>query len=61
MEGEIITLQDIFVFERTGVRSDGKVSGRFRATGIRPRACEHFTQSGIEVPRTMFDHVQIVG
>jgi len=61
MEGEVITLQDIFVFERTGLRADGKVCGRFRATGIRPKATEHFIQSGIEVPRTMFDHVQTVG
>ena len=36
MEGEVITLQDIFLFERTGLREDGKVCGRFRATGIRP-------------------------
>lgn len=61
MEGEVLTLQDVFVFERTGLRADGKVCGRFRATGIRPKACEHFMQSGIEVPRTMFDHVQMVG
>ena len=61
MEGDVLTLQDIFVFERTGLRADGKVCGRFRATGIRPKATEHFIQSGIEVPRTMFDHVQTVG
>src|SRR5438034_1296115 len=40
MEQEIITTQDIFVFERTGLRRDGKVCGRFRATGIRPRCCD---------------------
>ena len=61
MEGEVITLQDIFVFERTGIRPDGKVCGRFRATGIRPKCSGHFAQSGIDVPRTMFDHVQLVG
>ena len=60
MEGDVITLQDIFVFEKTGLRPDGRVSGRFRATGIRPRASEHFAQSGIEMPRTMFEHVQVV-
>ena len=37
MEGEMISTQDIFVFERTGLRRYGKVCGRFRATGIRPR------------------------
>ena len=61
MEGDVITLQDIFVFEKTGMRPDGKVCGRFRSTGIRPKASEHFTQSGIEVPRMMFDHVQVIG
>ncbi|MEO6223250.1 MAG: ATPase, T2SS/T4P/T4SS family, partial [Vicinamibacterales bacterium] len=61
MEGDVITLQDIFVFEKTGLRPDGKVCGRFRATGIRPKCSEHFTMSGIEVPRTMFDHVQMIG
>jgi pilus assembly protein CpaF len=60
MEGDVITLQDIFVFEKSGLR-DGKVCGRFRATGIRPKCSEHFAQSGIEVPRMMFDHVQQVG
>jgi pilus assembly protein CpaF len=60
MEQEVITLQDIFVFERTGLGPGGKVCGRFRATGIRPKAAEHFAQSGIEVPRTMFDHVQVI-
>jgi pilus assembly protein CpaF len=40
MENDIITIQDIFVFERTGVSSNGKVLGRFRATGIRPKCSE---------------------
>ena len=61
MEGEVITLQDIFVFEKTGLRPDGKVSGRFRATGIRPKCSEHFAQSGLEMPRAMFEHVQVIG
>jgi pilus assembly protein CpaF len=60
MEGEIITLQDIFVFERTGLREDGKVCGRFRATGIRPRCSDHLDQSGIHLLSTMFEHVQVV-
>jgi pilus assembly protein CpaF len=61
MEGEVITIQDIFVFERTGLRPDGRVTGRFRATGIRPKCSAHFAQSGIEMPGTMFEHVQTVG
>ena len=58
MEGDIITLQDIFVFERTGLRTDGRVSGRFRATGIRPKCSEHLAASGIQLPATMFEHMQ---
>ena len=37
MEGDIITMQDIFVYEREGIGADEKVLGHFRATGIRPR------------------------
>src|SRR5204862_7831896 len=37
MEGDIITMQDIFVFEKMGITQDGKVIGRFRATGVRPK------------------------
>ena len=37
MEGDVITMQDIFVFERTGISPEGRVRGRFRATGIRPK------------------------
>src|SRR5712671_3065725 len=40
MEGDIITMQDIFVFERSGIGANGKVTGRFRATGIRPKCSE---------------------
>jgi pilus assembly protein CpaF len=60
MEGEVLTLQDIFVFERTGLREDGKVCGRFRATGIRPKCSEHLDASGIHLLPTMFEHVQVV-
>ena len=44
MEGEMITMQEIFMFERTGVDSVGKVIGRFRSTGIRPRFAERLKQ-----------------
>jgi pilus assembly protein CpaF len=60
MEGDIITLQDIFVFERAGLRADGKVCGRFRATGIRPKCSEHLASSGIQLSAMMFDHVQVI-
>ncbi len=60
MEGEIITMQDIFVFERTGITPDGRVSGRFRATGIRPKVSERLAASGIHLPAQLFEHEQAV-
>lgn len=50
MEGEMITMQEIFLFERTGVDSAGKVVGRFRTTGIRPRFAERLKQYGMQLP-----------
>ena len=46
MEGDIITMQEIFVFEKMGVTQDGKVIGRFRATGVRPKCCERLKRVG---------------
>jgi pilus assembly protein CpaF len=57
MEGDIITMQEIFVFEKGGVTQDGKVLGRFRATGIRPKCCERLRVAGIQVPASMFEGV----
>lgn len=57
MEGEVITMQEIFVFEKMGVTQDGKVIGRFRATGVRPKCCERLRASGIHLPADMFEGV----
>jgi pilus assembly protein CpaF len=57
MEGDIITMQEIFVFEKMGVTQDGKVIGRFRATGVRPKCCERMKASGIHLPANMFEGV----
>jgi pilus assembly protein CpaF len=57
MEGDIITMQDIFVFEKTGMSTEGKVLGRFRATGIRPKCWERLRTAGISLPPDMFDGV----
>jgi pilus assembly protein CpaF len=54
MEGEIVTMQDIFVFEKMGIREDGKVLGAFRATGIRPKFADQLETSGIELPPDLF-------
>ncbi len=60
MENDVITMQDIFVFERTGVSPNGKVIGRFRATGIRPKCAERLAASGRPLAAGMFEHVQQV-
>jgi pilus assembly protein CpaF len=60
MEGDVITMQDIFVFERTGINDKGKVTGRFRATGIRPKASERLAASGIKLPMELFEHVDVI-
>jgi pilus assembly protein CpaF len=57
MEGEIITLQDIFVFEKRGLSPEGKVMGRFAATGIRPKFYEKLLAAGIRVRADLFDEV----
>jgi pilus assembly protein CpaF len=60
MENDVITMQDIFMFERTGVSSAGKVLGRFRATGIRPKCSDRLAASGRPLAAGMFEHVQQV-
>jgi pilus assembly protein CpaF len=55
MEGDVITMQEIFLFEKTGITQDGKVIGRFRATGVRPKVCERLRASGINLPAAMFE------
>ena len=57
MEGDVITMQEIFVFEKVGITQDGKVVGRFRATGVRPKCCERLKASGIHLPADMFEGV----
>ena len=61
IEGDIVTMQDIFLFERLGVLADGTVSGRFRATGIRPKCSERLEKVGFELPPEMFEHLKRVG
>jgi pilus assembly protein CpaF len=60
MEQDVITMQEIFLFERTGMNRDGKVIGRFRATGVRPKCAERLLTMGIQLPFDMFEHVQAV-
>jgi pilus assembly protein CpaF len=57
MEGDVVTMQDIFVFERVGIGEKGKVLGRFRPTGIRPKFAERLKYAGIHLSASMFDNV----
>jgi len=61
MEGEMISMQDIFVFDRTGINADGRVCGRFRASGSRPRCSERLATAGFRLPADMFEHVKVIG
>jgi pilus assembly protein CpaF len=55
MEGEIISMQEIFRFEQTGIDADGKVQGHFCATGVRPRFADRLRMFGAAVPEDTFD------
>lgn len=54
MEGDVITLQDIFVFEQTGKDENGKIIGHFRPTGIRPHFIDKLEANGIHLPNEIF-------
>ncbi len=60
MEGEIVTLQDLFVFEKRGMSPEGKVVGRFAATGIRPKFHEKLLAAGIRLSAELFEEVMEV-
>ena len=55
MEGDIISMQEIFRFEQTGIDADGKVQGHFCATGVRPRFADRLRMFGAAVPEDTFD------
>ena len=61
MEGDIITMQEIFRFEKRGLSEQGRVTGRFVATGVRPKCCDRLLASGIRLPAGMFEGVSEVG
>ncbi len=54
MEGEVVVLQDIFVYEQAGIDDRGKIVGRFRPTGIRPKFMHKLEASGIKLPDDLF-------
>jgi pilus assembly protein CpaF len=55
MEGDIVSMQDIFVFRKRGIRDNGEVLGEFVPTGIRPKFAEKLAVSGINLPIAMFE------
>jgi pilus assembly protein CpaF len=55
MEGEVVTMQDIFVFRKRGIRETGEVIGEFLPTGIRPKFAERLLVTGIQLPMSMFE------
>jgi pilus assembly protein CpaF len=56
MEDDVVSMQDVFVFEKQGVSPNGRVVGAFTATGIRPKFAEKLKASGIPVPAALFEH-----
>jgi pilus assembly protein CpaF len=54
MEGDMVTMQDIFTFQRKGIGPNGEVLGDFTPTGIRPKFCERLSAAGIHFPMEMF-------
>jgi len=55
MEGEVVTMQDIFTFRKRGIRENGEVLGDFQPTGIRPKSSERLLVTGIQLPMAMFE------
>src|SRR5216684_3795270 len=55
MEDDVVSMQDVFVFEKQGVASDGRILGAFSATGIRPKFAEKLQASGINLPANYFE------
>jgi pilus assembly protein CpaF len=58
MEGEVVTMQDIFIFRKRGIRENGEVIGEFVPTGVRPKFAEKLLVTGIHLPTSMFEGPQ---
>jgi pilus assembly protein CpaF len=55
MDDDLLAMQDIFVFERTGIYESGKVRGAFRGTGIRPQFADRLATSGARLRTALFE------
>jgi pilus assembly protein CpaF len=58
MEGDVVTMQDVFVFRKRGIRENGEVLGDFMPTGIRPKFSERLLVTGIQLPMSMFEVIR---
>jgi pilus assembly protein CpaF len=56
MTGDVVAMQDIFVFEKLGIDVGGRVLGRFKATGVSPKFAERLKKAGITLPASVFEH-----
>jgi pilus assembly protein CpaF len=54
MEGDTITMQDLFVFENQGINEEGRVMGEFVSTGVQPRFLQKVRQAGADLPSNIF-------
>src|SRR5688500_7105251 len=61
MEQDVITMQDIFTYQKSGIDKEGKVIGAFRATGIRPKCAEQLGTAGFPLPMDMFENAPPAG
>jgi pilus assembly protein CpaF len=59
MEGDLITLQEVFAFQQTGLDDNRLVKGRFKATGVRPKFAERLATKGIVLPTNVFDPTKV--
>ncbi len=57
MEGELVTTQDLFLFEKTGMSADGRVLGKFKPTGVRPKFSDRLKAAGIELSPQIFQNI----
>ena len=55
MEGEVITMQEIFTYRQTGIDQEGNIVGHFQATGVRPKFSDRLRSFGVTLPDSMFD------
>jgi pilus assembly protein CpaF len=58
MEGETVTMQEVFSYKQSGVDAEGKVVGHFRASGVRPKFMDRLRAFGVNVPDAVFDPTQ---